>query len=135
MARVIAAEEGRKSHPYVCSGGKITIGVGRNLSDNGLSDGEIELLFANDLRVALAAAEDACPSFAELKPARQLVLTSMAFQLGGRGLGGFKGMLRAVASQDWQSTAAEMLDSLWARQTPARAKRAAEAMHSGVIQP
>lgn len=133
LKRVITAEEGYRLHPYLCPAGKVTIGVGRNLTDNGLSESEIELMFANDLRDAREAAASACPSFDELEPMRQVVLVSMAFQLGGKGLKGFSGMLRAVANRDWKTAAAEMLNSKWAKQTPKRVERAVAAMRSGVI--
>ena len=38
--------------------GKLTITVGRNLSDRGLADDEIDYLFANDLVVALQICQD-----------------------------------------------------------------------------
>ena len=41
--------EGRRARPYMDSVGKITIGVGRNLSDKGLSQAEIDALLEHDL--------------------------------------------------------------------------------------
>lgn len=46
---LIEHHEGRRAHPYTDTTGNLTIGVGRNLSDRGLSADEIDLLFANDL--------------------------------------------------------------------------------------
>ena len=59
---------------------------------------------------------------------RKAILVSMAFQLGCNGLAGFKKTLSYMAKGKWAAASAEMLDSLWARQTPNRAKR-----HSYVI--
>ena len=59
---------------------------------------------------------------------RKAILISMAFQLGCNGLAGFKKTLNYMAKGEWANAATEMLDSLWARQTPNRAKR-----HSYVI--
>jgi lysozyme len=41
--------EGVEQKAYLCSAGYITIGVGRNLEDRGLSDAEIEFLLDNDV--------------------------------------------------------------------------------------
>jgi hypothetical protein len=61
--------------------GKLTIAVGRNLTDRGLADDEIDYLFANDLVIALQICQDLYPSFASFTPARQAALISMAFNL------------------------------------------------------
>lgn len=59
----------------------------------------------------------------------QDILTNMTYQLGENGLKGFKRMLSAVNSGDYQTAAKEMLDSTWAsKQTPERAARLAERM-------
>ena len=39
--------------PYMDSVGKCTIGVGRNLTDRGLSVDEVELLFEIDFKLAM----------------------------------------------------------------------------------
>ena len=43
---LLEGHEGRRAFPYRDSVGKLTIGVGRNLSDRGLSEGEIDQLLA-----------------------------------------------------------------------------------------
>lgn len=70
-------------------------------------------------------------ALAKCNDARSDVLYSMAYQLGVDGLSLFKNMLTAVASEDYDSAANSMLNSLWARQTPGRARRHAEVMRSG----
>ena len=50
----------------------------------------------------------------------------MAEQLGPAGVLGFHDMLEALASEDWDGAATAALDSQWARETPARAKHAAQ---------
>ena len=72
--------------------GKLTIAVGRNLTDRGLADDEIDYLFANDLVIALQICQDLYPSFASFTPARQAALISMAFNLGKPRLAGFRRM-------------------------------------------
>ncbi len=45
----LVLDEGLETKPYTCSAGKITIGVGRNLEDLGISDDEAEYLLDNDI--------------------------------------------------------------------------------------
>ena len=52
LIRLIEDHEGRRSHIYTDTVGKLTIGVGRNLTDRGLSDDEIDYLLANDIKIA-----------------------------------------------------------------------------------
>lgn len=68
---------------------------------------------------------------AEFNEARRGVLVEMAYQLGLAGLLGFKKFLAAAREGNWEEAGKEMLDSLWARQTPARAKRLMEIFVDG----
>ena len=40
--------EGYESHPYLDTVGKVTIGYGRNIGDNGISLEEAQIMFNND---------------------------------------------------------------------------------------
>ena len=55
-------------------------------------------------------------------------LGNMAYQLGVAGLNKFQKMLAALQAGDRELAANEALDSTWATQTPARAKRVAALM-------
>lgn len=70
----------------------------------------------------------------QCNPPRADVLCSMAYQLGTQGLTAFKQTLQRVADGDFAGAAASMLASLWARQTPERARRHAEVMRSGTYE-
>ena len=50
----------------------------------------------------------------------------MAFQLGIDGLLKFKNTLNLIEAGDYETASKEMLNSLWAKQTPERAKRLSE---------
>lgn len=87
----------------------------------------------------IAHATDGCrvhlnPWFDKLDEVRQAVLISMAFQMGINGLLDFVHMLGALRDQRWNAAAGEMLASKWAKQTPARAGRAARAIETGASQ-
>jgi len=113
--------EGRVHHPYRVTAGKLTIGIGRNLTDRGLTDDEIEYLFATDMRLAVTICRDLYPAFRGFHPARQEALISMAFNLGKSRLAGFRRMRAAINRGAWGSAAAKAEASLWARQTRRRA--------------
>jgi lysozyme len=121
---------------YIDTEGRITVGVGRNLSDKGLSTVEIEFLLANDVKEVTAELESKLPYFQALDPVRQAVLVNMCFNLGFAGLGKFADMLAAVAQGDWRKAAAEMLRSKWADQVGKepgqRADRLAYQMREGI---
>ena len=59
---------------------------------------------------------------------------SAYFQMGVDGLLGFKNTLAMIQSGRYSDAAKGMLSSLWAKQTPARAKRMSEQMRTGVWQ-
>lgn len=42
-------DEGLKLKPYRCTSNKLTIGIGRNLDDNGITEAEARYLLHNDL--------------------------------------------------------------------------------------
>lgn len=123
----ITAEEGLRLKPYRDHLGVLTVGVGRNLEHKGLSAEEAQWLLENDLG---ECEDDLVCLFGRvwfrLEEARRAALLGMRFQLGGAGFRGFRQLIRAVEGGDWNTAAAEALDSRWAQQTPSRAQRVAQ---------
>lgn len=124
-------DEGLRLKPYRDSVNKLTIGVGRNLDDVGISQDEALYLLGNDIRRAYGDLIAALPWVVKLDEPRQNVLTNMAFNLGVAGLLGFKHTLDCVQRGAWSDAADAMLQSKWARQVGARANRLAAQMRSG----
>ena len=125
----VAREEGFRSHPYRCSEGALTVGYGLNL-DAGISREEAELLLRHRLG-RVAEAVDLLRWTDDLDEVRRGVLVAMTYQLGVKGLLKFTATLRAVEWGEWEQASKLMLASKWARQTPGRARRTAEAMRTG----
>lgn len=123
--------EGLRLKPYRCTAGKLTIGVGRNLEDVGISEEEAMQLLENDIARARQAVARAFPWATAMVEARQSVLIEMVFQMGLQGVLGFSRTLQAMKAGRYTEAAAFMLESLWAKQTPARAKRLARIMATG----
>ena len=128
---ILANDEGKRNKPYRCTAGKLTIGIGRNLDDVGLSDDEIGLLLENDIARAELSARRLIPQFDALSPNRQCVVVSMAFNLGETRFAKFKNTLAAINSARWQNAAAGMRQSDWYTQVGARAERLAKMMEQG----
>jgi lysozyme len=137
VADHLEAEEGRRKSAYQDSLGYWTIGIGRLIDarrGGGLSDAEINYLLANDVNKAIAQMQG-WPSWERVKsdPARATALISMCFQLGATGLAGFKNSLAAIAQGAWTTAAASLRASLWAKQTPNRAKRVIAMIETGKL--
>lgn len=123
--------EDLKLKPYVDSVGKLTIGVGRNLDDVGISHSEAMLMMSNDVEAAETELTRRFPIVKKLDETRYFVLVNMCFNLGSPRLAGFKKMWLAIEAQDWPKAALEMLDSKWAKQVGNRAIELATQMREG----
>lgn len=124
--------EGLKLKPYTCSAGKLTIGVGRNIEDRGISEEEAMMMLQNDI---IACRKECYSNFiwyGEMDELRQEVILEMCFNLGITRLKSFKKMLKACELKNYTLASQEMLTSLWARQVGNRAKTLAKIMEKGV---
>lgn len=119
--------EGLRYKPYKCTAGKLTIGYGRNLEDNGISLDEAEYLFNNDFNAAyesvLRLLKANAVDINNLSDCRLFVLTDMMFNLGYLRLSKFKKLLQALKNQDYVAASNEMKDSNWYKQVGDRAKK------------
>lgn len=71
------------------------------------------------------------PWWRTLSPTRQDVLANMVFNLGWKGLSGFRQTLAKVEAGDFDGAARNMGRSLWARQVKGRADRLMRLMREG----
>ena len=122
--------EGLRLKPYRCTAGKLTIGVGRNLEDKGISHDEAMMLLRNDIAEVTAQLER-FDWFRALGPVRRKVLIDMAFNLGMGGLLGFQKMIEALKRADYEAAADEMVYSRWYRQVGERGRRLERMMRTG----
>lgn len=61
-----------------------------------------------------------------MPPEVQGVIIEMCYQIGFTGVMKFKKMIANMKDINWKGASDEMLDSLWAKQTPERANRLAD---------
>ena len=130
----VKSDEGCVLHAYRDTLGYLTIGYGRLIDKKkggGISQSEADQLLQNDIDRKLAELRDHIPWFDKLDDARKGVLLNMAFQLGVKGLLGFRNTLAEINEGNYEKAASNMLKSKWAQQTPNRAKRMAEQMRTG----
>lgn len=139
VAKQLLQEEGSRACVYKDSEGWWTIGIGRLVDSRknarGLSTEEQLFLLNNDLAAIRQQLDARLPWWQRLSEPRQAVLIGMCFQLGIDGLLKFKQTLRAIERGDFELAASNMLVSLWAQQTPGRAKRMSKQMRTGEWQP
>jgi lysozyme len=131
MIRQLRLHEGERLKPYRCTAGKLTIGIGRNLEDRGITPEESAYLLENDIARFQTELLRALPWVAKLDEVRQRVLLDMAFNLGVQGLLQFKRTLAAIQAGDYERAAPMMLDSKWAEQVGQRAERLSRMMLTG----
>lgn len=131
LAAELIRDEGLRLEPYVDTVGKLTIGVGRNLADRGISKAEAEFLLETDIGLVEDVLDTWLSWWRTLSEVRQRVLANMCFNMGIAKLRGFKNTLAAMKTGDYEAAAAGMRRSLWARQVGARAERLAKMMKTG----
>jgi len=143
VQHLLIEDEGMELLPYFdCCGrffrkcnckkqGKLTIGVGRNIEDVGISENEAIGLEVNDIKRVTTEVERTFSWFKTLNTPRRVVIVSMTFNLGLAGIKGFTKMLLCIESGDFASAAREMLLSKWSSQVKGRAERLSKIMASG----
>lgn len=123
--------EGLELKPYRCTAEKLTIGVGRNIEDRGITEDEARYLLKNDIKIVEDELLEKKPVVAGLDAVRQRVLVDMGFNLGIPTLLKFQNMWSAIEEEDFERAADEALDSRWAKQVGRRAERLCQAMATG----
>ena len=128
LTEMLRKHEGVRDKVYLCSAGYETIGVGRNISEDGLglSDDEIDYLLSNDIKRVLEELTEEYYWFAGLDEARQDAMIDISFNLGQTRLRGFVKSLEAMAREDFDTAADEFMDSKWSEQVGDRAVEVTE---------
>jgi GH24 family phage-related lysozyme (muramidase) len=144
----LISEEGFRPTAYKDSVGITTIGYGFNLEQpnaadiikrvkiperyellrtgrQALSEESARKLFDYKHRKSEQAAARIVPNFNELGENQRAALTSMAYHMGGEGLRKFRQTLSYLKQGNAKAVENQLLSSLMAQQTPARARRTA----------
>jgi lysozyme len=121
-------EEGLRLKPYRCTSNKLTIGIGRNIEERGISEAEALYLLENDIEIVLDELYASLHWLAEINTTVRMILIDMAFNMGVPRLLAFKNTLKYIREGDYKKASVEMLDSRWAGQVPIRAKGLSDLM-------
>lgn len=124
---------GKPLTPGTALAGHPTIGIGRALDVNGISQAEAYYLLGNDIDRTETELLRRLPWLTEVDEERRRVLLNMAFNLGIDGLMQFHDTLRYVEEGRYELAARSMEGSKWYRQVGARAVRLAARMRVGEV--
>lgn len=131
LKKLLIRHEGKKNKLYKCTADKWTIGVGRNIEENGLRDNEIELMLYNDITDTYHFLMKNYPWFTALDDCRASALIDMCFCLGGPRYKTFQRMNFALSQNQFNDAADELLDSRFAAQVGYRAEELAKMLRTG----
>jgi len=130
LKNALIKDEGYRQFPYMCTAEKLTIGIGRNLDDVGVTEDEAMYLLENDIEKSIEDAEDIF-NLNELSQVRQEVIINMIFNLGKTRFLKFSKTIQAIKDKDFNKAGSEMMDSKWYRQVGSRASRLIQEMKRG----
>ena len=135
IAGVLTEEEGYRRFSYEDHLGYTTVGVGRCIERGvgyGIDQEEAQYLLKRDIeRICVSCSERFSSFWGDLSPNIRETIILLVFQLGLSGYCLFKNHLAAVRGGDWAAAAHHLLDSKFAKQTPARAERMADRIRRG----
>ena len=137
LIEMLRRHEGVRSHAYKCSEDMITVGVGRNIDENGglgLSEDEVDYLLENDITRVRQELTDTYFWFPALNEARQDAMIDISFNLGQTRLRGFVKAVEAMSREQFDIAADEFMDSRWSQQVGSRAVEVTEMIRTGEYQ-
>ena len=130
LLKEIKRHEGFEPRVYKCTEGVDTIGYGFAIKDLYLDEDIAELILMRKIQKLLERIIVAFSWFENSPKEVKFVVTNMCYQLGLRGFSKFKQTIYYLETEQYEEASLEMLDSLWAKQTPNRAKELSEMISS-----
>jgi len=119
----LRTDEGVRLMPYTDTTGHLSIGVGRNLTTNGISDAEADVLLRGDIDKACVALDREHLWWRNLPDGPARAMVGLCFNLGPAGLNGFILFLNAMELGDWPRACDELQRSKWWGQAGTRGPR------------
>ena len=122
----IKHHEGFRSRVYQCTEGYDTIGYGFAIKDLELDEDIAEQILIKKLDSLQERIKSKFNWFDDSPQEVKNVVVNMCYQLGVSGFSKFKKTIYLLETEQYKEASVEMLDSLWAKQTPNRAKELSE---------
>ena len=123
--------EGLRLKPYKCTSGKLSIGVGRNLEDIGISEKEAEMLLLHDIEEAERQLTAHFPWTQDLDEVRLAALINFTFNVGIGTVSKFVNAMALLKDGNFDMASEEFLQSRWANQVGQRAIDVTEQIRTG----
>ena len=99
IEKQLIKHEGLRLKPYKCPAGRLTLGIGRNLDDKGITEKEALYLLKNDIVECMNDLDIIfLDQFNTWPDNIQMALIDMRFQLGGKGFRKFKRMIISLVT-------------------------------------
>lgn len=133
LMRELKIDEGTVLHEYKDSLGYSTIGHGRLIDKRkggGITLAEAEYLLKNDIDRVWNEVQASFPWVTDQPEKVQQALCMMAFQMGIKKVQGFSTTIKNIKLCNYAAAADSAMQSLWARQTPNRAKKVTDLIRS-----
>ena len=130
LLKSIKYHEGFRSTVYQCTEGYDTIGYGFAVKDLVLDEDIAELILLRKLEKLQHRIASTFGWWYNSPKTVKNVVTNMCYQLVISGFSKFKKTIYLLETEQYEDASIEMLDSLWAKQTPNRAKELSEALRS-----
>lgn len=132
LRQLLIRHEDYELHPYTDTVGKITIGIGRNLTDRGILPTEVDMMFDHDVDYFYNFLLDHFSWVAKLNEARQIALIDLCF-IGTKKFLEFTKMISAFEREDYLMASQEILDSKYATEVGQRARDLAHIIETGTL--
>ena len=113
--------EGIRLKPYRCSADKLTIGIGRNIEDVGITEEEAFYLLNNDIKKVVEQCQRNFEWFDGLNDLRKEAIVNLVFNMGFGKFLQFKKTIKHIENEEFELAGAELLDSRYAQQVGQRA--------------
>jgi len=134
LKEMLIRHEGKRYKPYYCSGKRLTIGIGHNISDNGLpkdikmylnkngriTEEMVEILYQIDLEIAIHGCLRLYPKFKTFTEGRRNALINFLFNVGIGTAKTFVNTNRYINNGFWEQASLNMKKSKWFKQVKSR---------------
>lgn len=130
LLKQVQRHEGCELKPYEDTEGILTIGYGRNLEHNGISQGEADTMLLNDISSVIQEVKQ-FDWYEGLSEPRKAVIVNMVFNLGMPRFRKFTNTIAFIEDGLFEEASEEMLNSRWAHQVKGRSIELSRQMATG----